>query len=138
MLVGAAEDSGKLADSGAAKAKYDLARNAGFDTVRLTAMWSKGMSAPPAAEVTALQNAAGAASQDGIRTIVVIHNVNGSNTPTTDADRAPFVQYAQAVVRALPSVKDFIVGNEPNINNYWLPQFNTDGSDAAAIAYEAL
>jgi hypothetical protein len=138
MLVGAAEDSGKLADANAAKAKYDLARSAGFDTIRLTAMWSKGMTSPPAAELTALQNAAGAASQDGIRTIVVIHNINGSNTPTADADRSQFVQYAQAVVRALPSVKDFIVGNEPNINNYWLPQFNADGSDAVATAYEAL
>ena len=31
-----------------------------------------------------------------------------------------------------------IVGNEPNLNRYWLPQFNDDGSDAAAPAYEAL
>jgi hypothetical protein len=26
----------------------------------------------------------------------------------------------------------------PNINRYWLPRFNADGTDAAAPAYEAL
>ena len=31
-----------------------------------------------------------------------------------------------------------IVGNEPNLNRYWLPQFNDDGIDAAAPAYETL
>jgi hypothetical protein len=138
MLIGAAEDSGKLADPAAAKAKYDLARNAGFDTVRVTAMWDKGMTSPPAAELTALKNAVAAAAQDGIRTIVVVHNRNSSQTPTTDADRAQFAQYAQAVVRALPTVTDVIVGNEPNLNYYWLPQFDADGGDAAAAAYEAL
>jgi hypothetical protein len=33
-------------------------------------------------------------------------------------------------------VHDFIVGNEPNLNRFWLPQFNPDGTDAAAPAYE--
>jgi hypothetical protein len=28
-----------------------------------------------------------------------------------------------------------IVGNEPNLNRFWLPQFNADGSDAAAPAF---
>jgi Big-like domain-containing protein/cellulase (glycosyl hydrolase family 5) len=138
LLVGAAEDSGKSADPAVAKATYDRARTAGFDTVRLTAMWQKGMTSPTAAELTSLQNAVAAANQDGIRTFVVVHNQNSANTPTTDADRAQFVQYAQAVVRALPTVTDVVVGNEPNINTYWLPQFASDGSDAAAQAYEAL
>jgi hypothetical protein len=31
-----------------------------------------------------------------------------------------------------------IVGNEPNVNLFWLPQFDADGGDAAATAYEAL
>ncbi len=37
-----------------------------------------------------------------------------------------------------PVVHDFIVGNEPNLNRFWLPQFNQDGTDAAAPAYELL
>ena len=39
---------------------------------------------------------------------------------------------------AAPAVKDVIVGNEPNLNRFWLPQFNADGTDAAAPAYLAV
>jgi hypothetical protein len=35
-------------------------------------------------------------------------------------------------------VRDFVIGNEPNLNRYWLPQFGLDGSDVAAPAYESL
>jgi hypothetical protein len=35
-------------------------------------------------------------------------------------------------------VRDVIVGNEPNLNLFWLPQFAPDGSDAAAVAFERL
>jgi hypothetical protein len=38
----------------------------------------------------------------------------------------------------VPSMRILIVGNEPNLNRYWLPQFNADGTDAAAPAYESL
>ena len=31
-----------------------------------------------------------------------------------------------------------IVGNEPNLNRFWLPQFNPDGTNASAPAYLAL
>jgi hypothetical protein len=42
------------------------------------------------------------------------------------------------VAKAVPSIRIFVIGNEPNTNRYWLPQFNADGSDAAAPAYESL
>ena len=41
-------------------------------------------------------------------------------------------------MQQLPSVDDVIVGNEPNLNRFWLPQFNPDGTNAAAPAYLAL
>jgi hypothetical protein len=31
-----------------------------------------------------------------------------------------------------------IVGNEPNLNLFWMPQFDASGGDAAAVAYEKL
>ena len=33
---------------------------------------------------------------------------------------------------------DFIIGNEPNLNRFWLPQFGPNGDDVAAPAYEQL
>jgi hypothetical protein len=38
----------------------------------------------------------------------------------------------------VPELTIVIVGNEPNLNRYWLPQFADDGTDAAAPAYESL
>jgi hypothetical protein len=39
------------------------------------------------------------------------------------------------VPRLIPDVENVIVGNEPNLNLFWMPQYGPDGSDAAASAY---
>ena len=31
-----------------------------------------------------------------------------------------------------------MVGNEPNLNRFWMPQYGPDGADVAAPAYESL
>ncbi|HEY8104246.1 MAG TPA: hypothetical protein VIE18_07000 [Gaiellaceae bacterium] len=41
-------------------------------------------------------------------------------------------------MRDVPEIRDVIVGNEPNLNRFWLPQFDAAGADAAAPAYFAL
>ena len=41
-------------------------------------------------------------------------------------------------MRDAPEIRDVIVGNEPNLNRFWLPQFDADGGDVAAPAYLAL
>src|SRR5436853_212091 len=42
------------------------------------------------------------------------------------------------LARSLPGVQDVIVGNEPNLNRFWLPQFGPAGEDVAAPAYVQL
>ena len=138
MAIGVAEDAAKQPTLAAAKAKMDLARRAGFAAVRVTEIWDRGESAPSRAALTALQNAAAAARLDGLRLMVAIFNDRAANTPLTAGDRSQFTQFAAAIVKAVPGVSDFVVGNEPNNNLFWMPQFNADGSDAAASAYEAL
>ena len=44
----------------------------------------------------------------------------------------------QSLVRSLPEVHDLLVGNEPNLNLFWLPQFDASGGDAAASSFEPL
>src|SRR5262249_54042551 len=56
-------------------------------------------------------------------------------TPLTDEARGQFASFAASIPRALPHVRDVVVGNEPNLNLFWMPQFAADGSDAAAPAY---
>ena len=63
-----------------------------------------------------------AAATNGIRPIVAVYSFS-SVTPTTPAARAQFAAYAASIPRLLPGVRDVIVGNEPNLNLFWLPQF---------------
>ena len=39
---------------------------------------------------------------------------------------------------AFPNVQNFIIGNEPNLNLFWQPQFGAGGRDLAAPSYELL
>src|SRR2546430_2172257 len=43
-----------------------------------------------------------------------------------------------AMLVGTPGRSNFVVDTEPNLNRFWLPQFNADGSDAAAPAFETL
>jgi hypothetical protein len=138
MMVGAAEDASKSTDLTVAKAKMDLARLAGLDTIRITAQWTKGQTEPTATELARLRNAADAANLAGIRVMVAIYNQGSSNTPVTPEEHAQFAQFAASVLRSLPSVKDAIAGNEPNLNTFWMPQFNTDGTSASPANYLAV
>ncbi|HZT53126.1 MAG TPA: hypothetical protein VE995_01965 [Gaiellaceae bacterium] len=138
MLVGAAEDSAKAPTLVEAKTEMDLARVAGFDAIRLTAQWSPGLRQPSAGDVTRLQNAVDAARLDGIEVFLSVYPYGSSVTPLTPAARADFASYTAFLATALPTVKRFIVGNEPNLNRFWMPQFDAGGGDAAAPAYEAL
>jgi hypothetical protein len=138
MLVGAAEDAVEQPTLVAAKAHMDLARLAGLNAIRSTAIWAPGQTKPDDTQLAGLKNAAAAAKLDGITLIVSVYQFGSKTTPLTDQDQADFASFAAALAKALPSVRSFVIGNEPNINRYWLPQFALDGSDAAATAYESL
>jgi hypothetical protein len=56
----------------------------------------------------------------------------------TEEAQASFAQHAAELASSVPDLQNFIIGNEPNLNRFWLPQFNADGSDAAAPAYLSL
>jgi hypothetical protein len=138
MLVGAAEDAVQADNVPAAKAKLDLLKLAGFGAVRITEVWAPGQRAPSAVEQQRLASVTGAARLDGIKVYVAVLNAGSKTTPLSAADQSDFAAFSAAIVRRYPSIADVIVGNEPNNNRFWLPQFALDGSDAAATAYESL
>jgi hypothetical protein len=112
-----------------------LAKAAGFDSVRITAQWTSGMTAMSPGQTTRLQRAALFASMHGLEPVVSIYNASAASTPDAADERAQFVEFAKSVVRTLPWSKTFIVGNEPNSAYYWQPQFDAAGGDAAAFGY---
>src|SRR5207249_10697124 len=72
MYMGAAEDEGRNADPAVAMAKMQLAKAAGFDTIRITAIWEPGQSAVPAGQLQALQSIGAAGEFLGIRVVATV------------------------------------------------------------------
>jgi hypothetical protein len=138
LVVGAAEDIVRQPTVVTAKAQFDLLALAGLSTVRITSRWEPGLVEPTSAEQGALDVVTGAATLTGMRVMVSVFNEDFRTTPLTDTAQAEFAAYAAAIARRYPSIRDFVIGNEPNLNRFWMPQFNADGSNAAASAYETL
>ncbi len=138
MALGAAEDVVRSPDIASAKAKMTLLRLAGFSAVRVTSQWLPGQVEPPATELEILRNVAAAAELSGVRVYLAVYPPGSRSTPLMPEALEEFAAYVTAVASALPSVDDVVIGNEPNLNRFWMPQFALDGSDAAAPAYLAL
>lgn len=138
MAIGAAEDAVKQPTLVEARAKLILASLAGLDAIRPTALWKPGQTEPTPDGLEALENAVDAADLGAVRVFLSIYPFGSSVTPLTDEAQAQFAKYAAALAAALPTVQDFIIGNEPNLNRFWLPQYDADGNDAAAPAFMSL
>jgi hypothetical protein len=138
LTIGATEDAVRSPLPAVAQAQMSLIALAGFRAVRITQTWTPGEQAVSAVDARTLRNVTAAAALHDIDVYASVLNFGSATTPLTDADQADFAAYAASVVSAAPGIEAVIVGNEPNLNRYWLPQFNDDGSDAAAPAYETL
>jgi hypothetical protein len=138
LTVATVDDSLGQQDPAAARMLVDVSRRAGFDAVVLSAQWKRGRTRPDAGTLRGIGNVARAARANHMRLFVVAWNGLSGNTPRNAAERGQFAKFAGALVKAVPSIHGVIVGNEPNLNTFWMPQFGRDGSDVAASAYEDL
>jgi hypothetical protein len=138
LLVGAAEDAAKDGGAIGADAKMSLAALAGFDTIRVTSIWHPGERAIDGGERSTLQAVADSAVLHGIRLIVSVYPFGSKTVPQYATTRAQFAAYAASIPRLVPSIRYVIVGNEPNLNRFWMPQFTKTGLDAAASSYLGL
>jgi hypothetical protein len=116
----------------------DMAALAGLDTVRMSVTWEPGDTRIDATDEAILRNASAAAQLDGVRLIVSIYPQDWRSAPLTSGDRGAFASFAASIAKEFPAIRDFIVGNEPNLNLFWMPQFGLNGVDLAARSYELL
>lgn len=132
-MLGAVDDAAKW--SSTPGRIMSETHDSGFNAIVFTAVWKQGAQA--AADLPPLRKAVQAAVAHNVEPLLDIYQLS-ADTPDTAEKRDAFAQYAAAIVRALPSVHQVMVGNEPNLNLFWMPQFGSDGSDAGATGYEAL
>ena len=121
-----------------AEAKMTTFRLSGFRAVRITSFWRPGLTKPSDDELKTLRNVGDAAARNGVRVYVTVMSPGSATTPLTEDAQADFASYAAAIVREAPSIEHVIIGNEPNLNRFWLPQFALDGTSASPAAYLAL
>ena len=96
----------------------------GFDTVRVTAhVDAAAQTALAGGRATALRTPSPRRSSPGSAIVVSIYPYGSSRRRSRRRARRDFAQYAASVAGGVPTLHDFIVGNEPNLNRFWLPQF---------------
>ncbi len=137
LLLGAVEDQVRAPTLVEAQSKIAQLRLAGLHAVRIESIWTPGATEPTPDELAVLQSVSEAGRMEGVRVLVTVMPFGSRTTPLTDEAQGQFASYAAAIVRET-GVPAIIVGNEPNLNRFWLPQFGPDGSDAAAASYYTL
>ncbi len=131
LVVGGVEDAAKWSDPAGNMAR---ARRAAFEVIVLSSVWTRGATTPDNPELARLRTAVDAAQRDDIRPIVAVYSF-GADTPETQRQRLDFAAYAVAILHAMPELRYISLGNEPNSNMFWRPQFGSGGTDAAAGSY---
>jgi hypothetical protein len=138
IFVGALEDLVKQPDLAGTRKRLQHAKEAGFDAIGVTTPWARGQVEPDPGQLLLLQNLAEAAKLERIRVFVSIFQYRNRETPITDEEQQQFADYSARLARELPTIRDFIIGNEPNLNGFWFPQFDESGLSASAPAYTSL
>ena len=109
---------------------------AGFRAVGITSQWQPELTAPSEEERAVLRDVIDRAGET--RIFLAVYHPGSATTPLTERDRTAFASYVTALLRDAPEIQDLIVGNEPNLNRFWMPQFDANGENVAAPAYLAL
>jgi hypothetical protein len=122
------------ADGGAAF--FTLMNDVGLKEVRITVQWDP-------AHPTTIDNQAYLASMlpvatlRGMRVVFSVQPVKARSVTGTPNGTQRFAAFVAQLATTFPTVKDFIIGNEPNLSRFWAPQY-TGGRSVSPAAYEAL
>ena len=108
------------------------------DVARVTVTWQRGQSAIDPGLLSDLRDGIEKARAAGIDIYLDVYPNGSSQTPSSVSDQVDFATWTASVVSGIPGLGHVIVGNEPNLNLFWLPQFGSSGQDLAASAYERL
>ena len=136
--VGALEDGVKLPDPQEADQRVELGKQAGFNAHNVTSAWRPGQSQPDPGEVTLLRNVANALEKRNMKLLITSYALRPRDAPVSEQEQESYAEFMAGLARQLPTVKDFAVWNEPNLNGFWLHQFDEAGNDIAARDYTAL
>jgi hypothetical protein len=131
LEVGVTEDAGK---TGNGAAFFATLHDVGLNVNRVSINWDAATPTkiPGQAQITAWLPQAQAS---GTRIVFAIAPLKARDLTGSPAAKGQFVAFVQQVAKTFPSVKDYVIGNEPNQPYFWLPQFSDTGKPLSAAAY---
>ncbi len=112
---------------------WQATKDIGYTDLRITVQW-----AGPGSGITNAANAQLAvdcALMSGVRPIIAVYPAKPNLIGSNPSAQAAFASFVAQVAAQYPRVQNFIVGNEPNVNRFWQPQY-AGGQDAAGRDYE--
>jgi len=130
--VGVTEDAGKVGDGGASffAAMTDL----GLKVNRVSIPWDPAnpTTIQSQAEIAAWLPQAQLANT---RIIFAVSPVTARGLTASSATVPDFAAFVKQLAQTFPSVKDYVIGNEPNQPRFWMPQYGPTGKPLAAASY---
>lgn len=137
-MVGVVDDAVAQQIPASAQIQADISHRLGFDAVAISSIWERGRTTPRRRNLRAFRNVAAAARRDHLKLYLVVAHGLAATTPRSSGERDDFSSFVASLVKQVPGVTGVVVDNEPNLPFFWKPQFDSEGRDVAAIAYEAL
>lgn len=132
-LFGVSDDRGKYDDDGGAWFFSELAAS-GLTANKMTVNWDPE-NPLVITERGFLDRSIPEAEKLGIHLSFGIH-IGKARAITGDPEALEkFTDWLRILAATYPQVKEFVVGNEPNLTRFWQPQFNDNGSGASGIAF---
>ncbi|HET8652143.1 MAG TPA: hypothetical protein VFM13_06185 [Gaiellaceae bacterium] len=74
----------------------------------------------------------------GVRVVFSVAPTRAKAITETPGSVGAYAAYVALLARTYPTVKDFIIGNEPNQPRFWQPQFGSAGQNVSSSAYLSL
>ena len=135
FVVGASEDQTLGYDDGGAVI-YDEMRYNLLGAIRMSVDYDP-TDATTIQQQDQLARAIDVAAQHNVRVLLSIAPGHATDVTADKNGVKKFAAYTALVARAFPDVTDFIIGNEPNLGNFWAPTYSSRGVIVSGASYEA-
>jgi hypothetical protein len=113
---------------------WQSAKDIGYQDLRMTVKWDESQPTVIPGQPN-IKAAIDCALLNNIRPILAVYPLHPTAVGSNDGQQQAFATFVALVGQAFPQVTNIIVGNEPNLNRFWQPQW-VSGKDAAATDYE--
>jgi hypothetical protein len=136
IAVGVSDDLPIGADDGGA-AFYAAMQDAGLRENRIAVKWDPNAPGSISHEA-GIARAVAEAQARGVNVVLSLYPLRPRAITDSAAAAGQFAAWTASVARRYPGVRDFIVGNEANVNSFWQPQYGPNGKAISCATYMGL